>query len=191
MNNLKPEPESSIAIFGLGAVGLAALMAAKYMGVKQIIAVDIQPSKLSLAKELGATDIINGREVTDVPEKIKELTGGDGAKFAVECTGVPAVVEQTLNCLGMSGVAAQVGAPPKGVKISLDPAQVIRGSQKYVGVRMGDSIPHEFIPKLVDLQRKGEFPVEKIVTVYNYKDLDKALHDMHAGSTTKPVIQWS
>lgn len=161
------------------------------MGVKQIIAVDIQPSKLALAKELGATDLINGRELTDVAGKIKELTGGDGATYAVECTGVPAVIQQTLDCLGMSGTAAQVGAPPRGTKVSINPGLILGGSRTYLGSRMGDSVPTEFIPKLVDMQRRGKFPVEKLVKVYDYKDLDKALHDMHEGITTKPVIQWS
>ena len=191
MNNLKPTSNSSIVVFGLGAVGLSALMAARYMKVRQIIAVDIQPSKLALAKDLGATDLINGREISDVVGRIKELTEGAGADFAVECTGIPAVIEDTLNCLGMSGTAAQVGAPPRGAKVSIDPSQILGRSQKYVGCRMGDSVPQEYIPKLVDLQRKGEFPVENIVKLYDYKDLDKALHDMHEGITTKPVIQWS
>jgi Zn-dependent alcohol dehydrogenase len=191
MNNLKPQHDSSIVIFGLGAVGLSALMAASYMKVRQIIAVDIQPSKLSLAKDLGATDLINGRDIADVVGRVKELTGDAGADLAVECTGIPAVIEDALNCLGLSGTAAQVGAPPRGTKISIDPSQVLRGSQKYVGCRMGDSVPQVYIPKLVDLQRKGDFPVETIVKVYDYKDLDKALHDMHEGTTTKPVIQWS
>lgn len=191
MNILKPIPDSSIVIFGLGTVGLTALMAAKYMNVKQIIAVDIQPLKLPIAKDLGATDLINGREVEDVVGKIKELTGGIGADYAVDCTGVPAVIKNMLNCLGMFGAAAQVGVPPAGAEVSLDPLQFLLGSKKYVGCREGDSVPPVYIPKLVEMQRKGDFPVDKIVKIYDYKDFGKALHDLHEGTTTKPVIQWS
>lgn len=191
MNILKPEPDSAIVIFGLGTVGLTALMAAKYLKLRQIIAVDIQPLKLPIAKNLGATDVINGREVTDVVGKIKELTGGVGADYAVDATGVPAVIENMLNCLGMFGAAAQVGVPPSGAKIPVDPLQFLLGSKKYVGCREGDSVPHIYIPQLVDMQRKGDFPVDKIVKVYDYKDFGQALHDLHDGTTTKPVIQWS
>jgi Zn-dependent alcohol dehydrogenase len=191
MNILKPEADSSIVIFGLGTVGLTALMAAKYMKVRQIIAVDIQPLKLPIAQDLGATDVINGREVQDVVEKIKELTGGTGADYAVDCTGVPAVIENMLNCLSMFGTAAQVGVPPSGAKIAVDPLQFLLGSKKYVGCREGDSVPQVYCPQLVELQRKGDFPVDKIVKIYDYKDFDQALHDLHNGTTTKPVIQWS
>lgn len=93
MNVLKPSSESSLVVFGLGTVGLTALMGAKYLKARQIIAVDIQASKFPLAKELGATDVINGRETSDVVAKIKEITGGIGADFAVDATGVPKVIE--------------------------------------------------------------------------------------------------
>ena len=191
MNILKPSQDSSIVIFGLGTVGLTAVMAAKYMGVKQIIAVDIQASKLPVAKEVGATDLVNSREVSDIVAKIKELTGGSMADFCVDCTGVPAVIENMLNCIGMLGKAATVGVPPTGAKISIDPLQYLLGSKTYVGCREGDSVPPEYIPKLVEMQRNGDFPVEKIVTVYNYKDFRKALDDLHHGTAIKPVIQWS
>ncbi len=97
MNVLKPSSESSIVIFGLGTVGLTALMGAKYLKAKQIIAVDIQASKFPLAMELGATDVINGRETSDVVAKIKEITGGIGADFAVQ-----KMIGKTLNCLRRS-----------------------------------------------------------------------------------------
>ena len=191
MNILKPSADSSIVIFGLGTVGLTALIAAKYMGVKQIIAVDIQPNKFPTAKELGATDIVNSREVSDIVTYIKLLTGGIGADFCIDCTGNIRVIEDMLNCLGTFGKAATVGVPPTGAKVSIDPLQFLLGSKSYVGCREGDSVPPEYIPKLVEMQRQGNFPVEKIVTVYDYKDFGKALEDLHHGTAIKPVIQWS
>lgn len=161
------------------------------MGVRQIIAVDIQASKLPVAKEVGATDVVNSREVGDVVSHIKQLTGGAGADYAVDCSGVPAVIENMLACLGMFGAAAQVGVTPSGAKISVDPLMFLLGSKKYVGCREGDSVPSEYIPKLVQMQKDGQFPVEKIVTVYDYKDFGQALDDLHHGKTVKPVIKWS
>ena len=190
MNILKPEPDSSIVVFGLGTVGLTAVMAAKYMKVRQIIAVDIQPSKFDVAKEVGATDIVNSREVDDIVAHIKKLAGGTGPDFAVDCTGVPKVIEDMLNCLGMFGTGATVGVAPAGAKISIDPLQWLLYSKKYVGCREGDSLPSEYVPKLVEMQRNGEFPVEKIVKVYDYKDMKQALHDLHEGTVVKPVIRW-
>lgn len=191
MNVLKPSPESSLVVFGLGTVGLTALMGAKYLGVKQIIAVDIQASKLPLAEDLGATDLVNGRETPDVVAEIKRLTGSVGADYAVDCTGVPKVIENALNCTGMFGKTATVGVAPTGAKVSIDPLQWLLYSKSYVGVREGDSVPSEFIPKLVEMQRAGDFPVDKIVKVYDYKDFGQALHDLHEGTVVKPVIQWS
>ncbi|KAK5166092.1 uncharacterized protein LTR77_008353 [Saxophila tyrrhenica] len=191
MNVLKPEPESSIVVFGLGTVGLTALMAAKYMKVKQIIAVDIQASKLPLAQELGATDLVNVREVPDVVAEIKRLTNNIGADYAIDCTGVPAVIEQALNCTGMFGKTATVGVAPTGAKVNIDPLQWLLYSKTYVGVREGDSVPSEYVPKLVEMQRAGDFPVDKIVKMYDYKDFGQALHDLEEGKVVKPVIQWS
>ena len=93
---MKPEPDSSIVIFGLGTVGLTALMAAKYLGVKRIIGVDIFDHKMPLAKELGATDTVNSKSVDDIVKHIKDLTDG-GVDYAVDCTGVPAVIENMLK----------------------------------------------------------------------------------------------
>lgn len=101
MNVLRPAPDSSLVVFGLGTVGLTAVMAAKYLGVKQIIAIDIQPSKFAVAKEVGATETVNSRDVPDIVKHIKELTGGAGADFAIDCVGRPAVIEAALNCTGM------------------------------------------------------------------------------------------
>ena len=165
-------------------------MAAKYLGLQQIVAVDIQQSKFPVARELGATDIVDSKEIEDMPTHIKELTKG-GADYCIDCTGVPRVIEAMLNCLGMRGTAATVGVPPTGAKITIDPLVYLLGSRKYLGCREGDSLPTEFIPKLVEMQRDGHFPVEKLVTVYDYRDIEKALHDLHDGKVIKPVIQWS
>jgi Zn-dependent alcohol dehydrogenase len=148
MNILKPEPTSSIVIFGLGTVGLTALMGAKYMQVQNIIAIDIFDHKLPLASELGATHAINSRNISDIVAHIKELTGGKGADYAVDCTGVPIVIENMLNCLGMRGTAATVGVPPTGAKITIDPLVFLLGSRGYKGCREGDSNPPVFIPQL-------------------------------------------
>lgn len=191
MNILKPEPDSSIVICGLGSVGLTALMAAKYLKVKQIIAVDIFDHKLPLATELGATHVVNSKNHSDIVEHIKSISpDGKGVDFTVDCTGVPAVIESMLNMLSMRGTAATVGVPPGGAKIQIDPQAFLLGSRGYKGCREGDSNPPVYIPQLCKMQKNGEFPVEKLCKVYDYKDFEQALKDLHDGSVTKPVIKW-
>ena len=101
LNTADPKPGSTLAVFGCGGVGMAAIMGAKIAGCSKIIAVDVVPSRLEMAKELGATDVINGKEV-NAPEEIKKLTGG-GAQYAVECSGVPMLALQALSCLRRLG----------------------------------------------------------------------------------------
>ena len=107
LNALKPKKEDSIVIFGLGSVGLAALMAANYLKLSQIITVDIMQEKLQLAKELGANHVINSKDSPDVVAEIKKITNG-GARQAVDCTGILKAIEDMIECIGPLGVAATV-----------------------------------------------------------------------------------
>lgn len=140
LNVLKPQPQESIVICGIGGVGLAAVMAAKYLGVQQIVAIDLVDERLKLAEELGATHRINSKENADVVTTIKNLTNG-GANFAVDCTGVVPVIEMMIECIGPKGVAATVGVPPPGRKIQIDPLTFLLENKTYVGVIEGDSVP--------------------------------------------------
>lgn len=107
MNTLRPEPGSSIAIYGGGAVGLSAVMAAKIMGLKDIIVVDLHQNRLDLAMELGATHVLNGKEV-NVVEEIKKITNG-GVLYAIETTGASPVILQSIHALRVAGKVAIVG----------------------------------------------------------------------------------
>ena len=84
-----------------------------------------------------------------------------------------------------------MGVAPADSSISVNPLTFLLGSKAYIGCREGDSQPDEYIPRLVEMHRNGEFPVEKLVKVYDYKDIEKALHELHEGTVVKPVIKWS
>ncbi|KAI3553477.1 AreB protein [Colletotrichum abscissum] len=189
MNVVKPGKEDSIIIFGLGSVGLAALMAARYLETGQIIAVDIVPERLVLAKELGATHTINSRECSDVVQEIKKISNG-GPTFAVECTGILKVIEDMIACIGPLGTAVQVGVPPPGATIKLDPQEFLIGNKKYVGIIEGDAVPAEFIPRLISMHQEGRFPIDKLAGFYPASQLNHAIQEMAAGKVIKPVIQW-
>jgi Zn-dependent alcohol dehydrogenase len=102
LNILKPKQDESVVVFGMGSVGLTALMGAKYLGLSQIIAVDLIESRLDLAKDLGATHVLNAKDHPEMAKKILELTGG-GAAYCIDCTGVPKVIETTIECIAPLG----------------------------------------------------------------------------------------
>ncbi len=187
LNRIKPEFGSTIAIYGAGAVGLSALMAAKIVGCKTIIAIDVNDSRLELAKELGATHIFNGTKV-DVVKEIKELTNG-GTKYGVDTTGVPPVVRQCLQALRPLGVAAIVGVTPE---MNIDVHNDLMAEGKtMMGVIEGDSVPNVFIPQLVDYYKKGQFPFDKLVKFYNFDEINEAFEDSKKGIAIKPILKIS
>ncbi len=185
LNRIKPEFGSTIAIYGAGAVGLSAIMAAKIVGCKTIIAIDVHDSRLELAKELGATHTFNGSKV-DVVKEIKELTNG-GTKYAVDTTGVPPVVRQCLQALRPLGVAAIVGVTPE---MNIDVHNDLMAEGKtMMGVIEGDSVPNVFIPELVDYYKAGQFPFDKLVKFYDFEDINEAFEDSKNGVTIKPILK--
>lgn len=185
LNSLKPEFASTIAVYGAGAVGLSAIMAAKIVGCKTIIAVDVHDSRLELAKELGATHIFNGTK-GDVVEKIKEVTNG-GTKYAVDTTGVPLVVRQCLQALRPLGKAAIVGVTPE---MTIDVHNDIMAEGKtMMGVIEGDSIPNIFIPQLVDYYKNGQFPFDKLVKFYEFDQINEAFEASKSGEAIKPILR--
>ncbi|KAK4237187.1 hypothetical protein C8A03DRAFT_34879 [Achaetomium macrosporum] len=191
LNVLKPKSDQTVAVFGAGSVGFAAIMAAASIPAKQIIAIDIVEQKLALAKELGATHTINSSKIQgDVTEAIKSVTGGQGVDFAVDTTGVAAVIEKMLDCLAFGGTAASVGAPPREANITVNAGAFFAGMKNWVTISEGDSHPPEFIPQLIDLHRRGKFPVDKISKVYPVAELNRAVSDMKDGTVIKPIIEF-
>lgn len=189
LNVLKPERDDSIVVFGLGSVGLTALMAAKYLGVRQIIAVDIIEERLSLAKELGATELVDSTRTPDFVNEIIRITR-HGADYCIDCTGATSVIQNMVNCLAKRGTAAVVGIPPAGQEITVDPLKILFQARRLVGCLEGESIPQQFVPELVKMQMTGKFPLEKLCNTYPYQNLQQALSDMRTGKVIKPVLVW-
>ncbi|EEP77961.1 conserved hypothetical protein [Uncinocarpus reesii 1704] len=188
-NALRPKPESTIAILGMGAVGLAALLAAKSMGVGQIIAVDIVDSKLELALSMGATHTINTKQVPDLCSGIRALFP-DGVDQIIDTTGVSALMQASMKALGHEGVLAVVGVPRPGDSIQIDALDLLVSCKRVIGVIEGFADSKEIIPQLVKLYRQGNFPVDRISTVYPAERLDQAIEDLKTGKVIKPVLSW-
>jgi len=188
LNALRPPAGSAIAVFGTGTVGLAAVLAAHLNGCAAIIGVDVRPSRLSLARELGATAVIDSGQVDPV-EAIRQLTGGIGTEFSLDTTGSPEVLAQAVYCTGPGGVCGLIGAPPFGAEVSLDVNQMLALGRSLRGIVEGEVIPDVFIPRLLELWRQGRFPIERIITHYDFDQIDQAAADAEHGRVIKPVLR--
>lgn len=142
INTLNVRPGSTLVVFGTGGVGMSAVMAGKICGAKTIIAVDLHQSRLDLAKQLGATHTILGSD-QDVVQQIQKLCPPVGADFAVDTTGVPAVVGTMIDALGMRGRGATVGTPGPGIRAGIEIMGHLAYGKEYVGCSEGDSLPSE------------------------------------------------
>lgn len=186
LNALQPQAGDSIAVFGVGPVGLAAIMAAKAAGCATIIAVDIHDNRLAFAETVGATDTINSK-LHEIPAFIRENILPDGVQFAVDTTGRNEVINQAVTSLRARGKCALV-AVSASARLEVDNAAMFSGkSIEYV--LEGDSVPDIFIPKLISLYKKGMFPFDKLVTFYELADINKAVEDAEKGTALKAIIR--
>ena len=187
MNSLKARPGDSIAIFGIGPVGMSAVLGAVVCGCTKIIAVDVSPERLKIAEELGATHTVNAAEVNSV-EAILGITGG-GPNFSLECVGNPAVFRQAVDVLPLMGVCGLVGVVPPGTEVTLNMDLIMNG-RTVKGIIEGDAVPDLFIPKLIDLYQQGRFPFDRMITYYPFEEINKAVDDMAKGLIIKPVLKF-
>ena len=189
LNALKVHAGSSFAAFGSGAVGLAAVMAARAGGATTIIAVDVNPARLALALELGATHVINSREADPVAE-IRRLTGG-GANFTLECSGRAEVLRQAIDSLTTLGTCGIVGATRQGTEASFNVNDVMIPGRRIMGIVQGDVVSRTFIPELIELYRQGRFPFDRLIKFYDFEDLNQAMADSENGTTIKPIVRFA
>ena len=186
MNSLRPAPGSSIAVFGVGNVGMSAILAAGVCGCTTIVAVDVHSNRLDLAKELGATHTVNAAEVDPV-QAVLDITGG-GAQFSLECVGNPKVLRQAVDVLPRLGVCGLTGVVPPGTEVGLN-MDLIMNARTVTGILGGDAIPDLFIPRLIDLYTQGRFPFDRMITYYPLDEINRAVEDMEKGRVMKPVLR--
>jgi len=184
LNVLAPPPESSLAVFGAGGVGLSAVMAAFASGVGTIVAVDPVAERRGLAEDLGATTALDPG-ACDVVDAIRAVTGG-GATHAIDTTAKGAVINQAIGALAPLGTLALVGLRP--AEFAMDIQSVMSGGKTVRGVIEGDAAPREFIPRLVELHLQGRLPLGKLIRRYDFEDIEIAFADAASGRTIKPVL---
>lgn len=187
INALRMGPGQSIVVFGTGSVGLSAIMAARLVGATVIIGVDLNDDRLALAKELGATHVINGREGKAAPA-VQQLIEG-GVNFALETTGLPSVIRDAVESLAPHGVCGLLGATPVTEEMTLNVAQLMTAGRTIRGIIEGDSVPDIFIPALIELYRQGRFPFDKLVRYYPFEAINDAISDSENGRAIKAIVR--
>ncbi|MDH6195577.1 aryl-alcohol dehydrogenase [Mycobacterium frederiksbergense] len=186
-NLLRPEPGSSVIIYGGGAVGLMAVLAAQLTPARQVIVVDRVESRLDLARELGATVTVNAG-TDDVATAVNDATEGRGADRALETTGNMTVLRQAVDLLAVSGVCVVVGAPPTGSEVAFDVQEMLVRHPTIIGVSQGLARPRQIIPALVELHEAGRFPAEKLITAFPFDQINEAVTAAKQGEVIKPVL---
>jgi S-(hydroxymethyl)mycothiol dehydrogenase len=179
----------SIAVFGCGGVGMAALAAARLRNATTIIAVDLDPRKLELAGRFGATHAVNAAD-TDPVEEIRTLTGGNGADVCVEAVGNPKVLEQAFYARDLAGRVVQVGVPTPDMRMPDIPMIDFFGRGGALKPSWyGDCLPSRDFPALIDLHLQGRFPLEEFVSERIALDqVEDAFHRMERGEVLRSVV---
>ena len=188
MNELRPAPGSSLAVFGMGGIGLSALMASRLFDCQPVIVVDISEAKLETARAFGATHTIDAR-TQDPIEVIRHLTEGRGVDYSVEAAGTTHTIEQAFASVRKQGGRCLFASHPEsGKKISLDPHDLISG-KNIAGSWGGASQPDRDIPILAALYLQGALPLERLLTRrYALADVNDALDDLEAHRVFRPLL---
>lgn len=191
LNAANAQPFDIVLVTGLGAVGLGAIMAAKMAGCKEIIAVDRVASRLQVAKELGATKLLDtSKEGSDLAEDARKLVDGQRISYVIETTGVLPVIMASINALGKRGKLIQIGVPRPDAELTIPLSDMFAENKSFECHYLGDTTGQVMIPKMLQWYREGNFPIDKIVKYFPIKDASQALHGMESGTVIKPILVW-
>ncbi|WP_067647149.1 S-(hydroxymethyl)glutathione dehydrogenase/class III alcohol dehydrogenase [Dokdonella koreensis] len=192
LNTAKVKPGDTVAVFGLGGIGLSCVQGAVMAKASRIIAVDMNPSKWEMAKALGATDFVNPRDYPDTPiqQVIVDLTDG-GVDFSFECIGNVNVMRSALECCHKGwGESVIIGVAGAGQEISTRPFQLVTG-RVWRGSAFGGVKGRSQLPGYVDRYLAGEIKIDEFVTeVLPLEEINEAFHLMHEGKVIRSVIKY-
>jgi alcohol dehydrogenase len=176
----------SVAVFGLGGVGLAALLGARYAGARQIVAIDVVPEKLELALALGATDVVTGGD--DVVAAVQAVTNG-GADKAIETVGSERVLAHAYAATRRGGTTVTVGLPHPDRMLSIPAVSLVAEERTLRGSYLGSSVPSRDVPRFVELERAGELPVARLLTHrLTLDELNEGFDRLAAGEGVRQAV---
>ncbi len=186
MNSLRFRQGSTLVVFGAGAVGLSAVMAARIAGAGTIIVVDRIPSRLELALELGASHVLNFLE-GEVVKRVRDILPG-GAAYAFDTSATVAGLKDAIDSIGQGGRVGIVSFPEGGREFPFSTKTLFIRLGTLQGIIQGHAVPRQFIPRLLDWHAQGLFPYERLITAYAFADINRAFADAESGSAVKPVL---
>ncbi|MEV8377533.1 zinc-dependent alcohol dehydrogenase family protein [Kribbella sp. NPDC056861] len=187
VNTARIQAGQSAVVFGLGGVGLSALLGAALVGAHPLVAVDVVPEKLALAKELGATHAIDARS-NDVVEQVREATRG-GARYAIETVGSAAVLAQAYAATRRGGTTVTVGLPDPSQNLSIPAVSLVAEERTLKGSYLGSAIPSRDIPRYIALYQAGRLPVDRLLTsTVRLESLNEAFDTLAAGTSIRQVL---
>lgn len=189
LNTAQVRPGDTVAVFGLGGIGLNVIQGARLAGAGRIIGVDLNPAKKQLAERFGMTDFVNPEEAgSDLVAYLQNLTDG-GPDFAFECTGHVKVMRQALECTHKGwGCCVVIGVAASGEEISTRPFNLISG-RVWKGTAFGGARGRRDVPKIVDWYMQGKIEIDPLIThTFGLQDINHAFHLMHAGESIRSVI---
>jgi Zn-dependent alcohol dehydrogenase len=189
INSARVEPGSSIAIFGLGGVGLSAVLGGSIAGAQSIIAIDTVPEKLNTARKLGATETVRAGD-SDVVAMIRELSHG-GVDYAFECAGIEAVMTQAYEATRRGGTTIAVGLPPPQKRLAIPIVSLVAEERTVKGSYMGSAVPRRDIPRLIALHRAGRLPVELLLSgSIELEELNAAFDRLENGEAVRQILSF-
>lgn len=189
-NTAAPRPGQNLAVFGTGGIGLCAIAAARINGLTPIIAIDVSPARLAVAKQMGATHLIDAATSDPVAELSKLVPGG--VDFAIEASGRPDVMRQAMLAVrNQGGAAVVVGNAAQGQMFEIDPKQFNLG-KRLLGTWGGDNLPDRDFPRYVRLIRDGLLSLEPLLDrTYSLANINQALDDLESRAVARPLVDMS
>jgi S-(hydroxymethyl)glutathione dehydrogenase/alcohol dehydrogenase len=190
LNTAKIEPGSTVAVFGAGGVGLAAIQGARIAGARKIVAVDMFEGKLAMAKRMGATDTVDASS-SDPVDEIRKLTDGAGVDYSFEAIGLKKVAEQAFVALKPGGTATVIGMIPVGQKVELD-GYMFLTERKLQGSNMGSNRFRIDMPKYIDFYLQGRLNLDDMISRRGkLEDVNEAFRAMKAGEVARTVLMFN
>jgi len=188
MNTAKVEPGSTVAVFGLGGIGLNVIQGARIVGADRIIGIDMNPRKEELARKFGMTDFINPENIDDVTAQIVDMTDG-GVDYSFECIGKPEVMRQALECSHKGwGQSVIIGVAGAGEEISTRPFQLVTG-RTWKGTAFGGAKGRTDVPQIVDWYMDGKINIDDLIThQFELEKINEAFEVMHRGDGIRSVV---
>jgi S-(hydroxymethyl)glutathione dehydrogenase/alcohol dehydrogenase len=191
INTAKVQPGDMVAVFGCGGVGLNVIQGAALCGASRIIAVDLVPKKLEMAKQFGATDTVNGKD-TDPSMAVRELTDGLGVDYAFEVIGAPPVITQAFLSLKRGGKVVVVGVPGFGTEVTIPGFSLPLEEKGVIGSLYGSANLHRDMVKLIDLYMRKRLKIDELISrTIKLDDVNAAFDAMEKGEVARSVIRFN